>query len=162
MKKIKQYGTPEQIARIKAEIADEERMLNAADEGSGASVGYFQHSSRRIDQKDAKIAIAKKKKMLADMTPHKLKGADANKAYEEAKKLERWIKENQITAREGALGYKDGEDFVRAVDRQFKWIQTRIRVGDLPPMHPVDAYRHLMRRIDPAVPNKDFEGERKR
>jgi hypothetical protein len=162
MSKIKEYGTPDQIERIKKEIADEERMLNASDENTNSSVGYFEHSAKRLDMEEGRKAIANKKRMLQEMTPEPLTGRKANKAWEVVKKLERWIKENQISAREGGVGYDKGEDFVRAVDRQYKWINTRIKVGDLPPMHPVQLHRHLMRRIDHAVPHKDFEGERKR
>ena len=103
-----------------------------------------------------------KKKMLADMTPEPLTGARANKAYAVVKKLERWIQENQMSAHEENLGYEAGNDFARAVDRQEKWMRTKVRVGDLPPMHPVELHRHLMRRIDGAVPYKDFAGMRKR
>jgi hypothetical protein len=161
-KKIKEYGTPEQIERIKQEIADEERMLNADDENKRSDIGYFAHSAKRLDVKETKAAIAHKKKMLERMTPTKLTGRKADKAYEVAKKLEGWIKENQIPAREENLGYEAGNDFTRAVDRQVKWTQTRVKVGDLPPMHPVQLHRHLMRRIDPSVPYKDFGKMRKR
>jgi len=150
----KHYGEPEQIARIKKEIEDTERMLSSSDEGRVGDVGYFEHAAKHLDVDEVRKSLAMKKRMLSNMTPAKLTGPKANQAYQMAKKLKEQIIAN--IPRERFVSYPREKDpsskvteFEQVVKRQVEWMQSG---GD----KKIQMYNQLMKRIDPHHGYEDF------
>jgi hypothetical protein len=150
----KHYGEPEQIARIKKEIEDTERMLNSSDETRVSDVGYFEHAAKHLDIQEVRKSLAMQKKILADMTPTKFSGPKANEAYKYAKQLKQKIIEGM--PKQTFVSYPRGQDpagksfdFDRAVNEHVAWEQgggsKRIQL-----------YNNIMKRIDPNHTWEDF------
>lgn len=145
--------TNEQIASIKAEIEDIKQMINAGDETRRSDVGYFDHARTHLDIDEVKKAIRAREAQLEKYTPKKLTGEKANKALAYAKKLETWIAQNMpretfvLFPRDKDPSTKAAE-FERAVNRQVEWMKNGQRA--------INIYHHIMRRIDPDAPMKDF------
>jgi len=104
----KKYGEPEQIARIKKEIEDTERMLSSADEHSRGDVGYFAHATKHLNIDEVKQSLSQQKRMLANMTPTPFKGQKANEAYSLAKRLKQQIINHM--PKETYVAYPRGKD----------------------------------------------------
>ena len=147
------FAEPKLIASIKAEIEDTQRMLSSADENK-SSVGYLEHSSKRFDPEEVQKALRQKKKHLAEVTPKKLTGAEANKAFEKAKKLKAWIISN--IPRETYAMYprekdpvRKAQDFEKVVAQHVWWNKHGTRA--------LNAYNHLMQRLDPGRSREGFD-----
>lgn len=122
-------------------------------EGSGGgNVGYHEHAKNRIvDTGEIKSEIAKKQKHLRDFSPKEFTGKDRDKYYKKAKKYARWIHENMPPNKEHKMMYPKGVgtarsevNFDQAVQNQVKWQLNGQKV--------VEAYKHIMRRLDPQNP----------
>ena len=149
--------THEQIAEVKSDVEEIERMLKGSDEGNlGAEkdgVGYFRHASDRLDVAEIQKELFVKKKRLRDGTPVKLTGEASNKAYAYAQKLRKAIIAN--IPKDIYIKYPKGQgnDFEKSVDQQVWWQQHGTRA--------IDTYYHWMRRVDPNYREEDFEKYRK-
>lgn len=152
-KPIKVFGTPEQIAEVKQNIEETEKMLRSGDESRSSSVGYFAHSAKALDVEEVRKSLAVQKATLERITPHKLTGKKANKAYEYAKTLKTWIIEHQPKqtfamyprAKDSA---SKASDFERAVNRQVEWLKH----GD----KKIQEFHSIMQQVDPSAPPYDF------
>lgn len=149
----KHFGEPEQIARVKAEIEDIERMLSSKDENARSDVGYFEHSAKRLDVEEVRKSLALKKKFLKDMTPTELSPRKKNEAYIYAKKLKQQIIDS--VPRETFVSYPRGKDsvsktrdFEEAVKRHVEWAKDGPRR--------VALFNNIMKRIDPEHRWEDF------
>jgi len=92
--------------------------------------------------------INKKKKVLEDHKPKKLRGQKANRAYKEADRLKAIIQDHMITRKQQESKYPKGfdHDFERAVEQQMKF-QT-----DSELKQSIMRYKNIMRRLDPSDP----------
>lgn len=150
---MKNFGEPEQIARVKAEIEDIERMLSSKDESARSDVGYFAHSSKRLDVEEVKKSLALKKKFLKDMTPTEFSPQKKNEAYAYAKKLKEQIinsmpKETFVSYPRGKDPSSKTTDFENAVKMHMAWAKDGPRR--------VSLYNDIMKRIDPNHQWEDF------
>lgn len=150
---MKNFGEPEQIAKIKSEIEDIERMLSSKDENSRSDVGYFAHSSKRLDVDEVKKSLELKKKLLKEMTPTEFSPRKKNEAYAYAKKLKQKIIESMPTER--YVTYPRAKDpadksteFEKAVQRHMEWARSGPKL--------VAYYNNIMKRIDPEHRWEDF------
>jgi hypothetical protein len=144
-KKEKPLETLSNIRNIKAEISSMERMLEAD-----------QRSARSKIQDPQKIKedIETKKKFLHEVTPKKLKGKAADKAYKRIEHLQEVIKKEMLPEKafhtqypKASDGHLKKQEFERAVKQQIKF-QTDPVIKKA-----VNEYKSLMRQIDPQDPD---------
>jgi hypothetical protein len=96
--------------------------------------------------------ILKRKKFIADNTPKKLTGTEANKAYKRAKEIEEVLRDAMPTQKLYNQRYPSSSDraskatdFERAVQQQMAFQSAKYQGL-------AAEYRHLMARIDPSNP----------
>lgn len=140
------FITPNQAAKISQEIDYLETMLKA------------DQASRRPKIQDIGEVvqnIKKKKDILENHVPKKLRGQTSNKAFARAKELADKIKEELPTKKDYFMPYPKDEsssDFERAVRQQIRF-QTDPKIQSM-----VREYKHLVARIDPSDPTiRDIE-----
>jgi len=112
------------------------------------------HVGRKIqDPAELQKELSKKKKLLADHTPKKLRGQNANRLLKEARDLGEFIKTQMPKVSEYYQRYPKAEDghtkesdFEKVVAQQVKF-QTDPKI-----VHAVNRYKSIMRRIDPDDP----------
>lgn len=149
--KPKEFLSPERIVEIKREINELERQMKGGEDNSPDGVGFMSHAVNRVQApEDIKREIFKRKKHLHDGTPRPFENpAHANKAYEWAKKAERWIKEHAPQGNDVFIKYpspgNQEHDFDRSVKRMTDWLQKGDKV--------YSTYRYIMRRLDPSNPD---------
>ena len=136
------HASVDQIREIKNDIAHLERMLKA---------DQSQTTPKITDVTEFKAEIAKKKKLIKNHAPKKLKGKEASKAYAKAKELKKIIQEAMPSSKEYYRPYPKGEnghnfDFERAVKQQMAF-QTDPKIQKA-----VINYKSILRRIDPDNP----------
>jgi len=125
-------------------------MLNGSD--GGADIGYYDHAAKHIqDPAEVRKEIYKRKKMLAEHTPTKLKGPKANKMYQWAKNYEKWRKEHSLSNAQLGQMYPKSDsksaDFEQAVNALYmEMTNPKLQRADM-------MYKHIMRRLDPDNPN---------
>jgi hypothetical protein len=105
------------------------------------------------DEKEVRAEIRKKRALLNEHSPKKLRGAKANRAYAEAKKLKEFIAEHMPDRKSYFQRYsKDTDshnkqaDFERAVQQQMEFQKN----PDI--QRAVTRYKNIMRRIDSDDP----------
>lgn len=105
------------------------------------------------DEAEVKGQINSKKKLLSDHSPKRLRGAKANKAYAEAKKLAEYITESMPTRRNYFRPYaKESDDHNRQADFE-KAVKQQMEFQTNPKMQQaVTRYKNIMRRVDPKDP----------
>lgn len=149
--KPREFITPDRIKEIKQEIAELEKSMVGGDDNRSDGVGFMSHTVNQIQDPGAiKHQIRQKKKILEAGTPKPFENQrDANKAYEWAKKAERWIKEHAPQGNDVQIRYpnpgREEHDFSRGVDKMVAWLEKGDKV--------YSTYRYIMRRLDPSNPN---------
>ena len=156
MKPYKKLLSRTEIADKKREVEELVRMVNGSDRNS--DVGYFRHSSDRVDAEEIGRLIHLRKRELHHGTPKKFKGKQADKALAMIKKLDKVIKEKipkniYVTFKEQNEGVND---FERSVKAEQEWKKCNVSFKGHKPMHITEARHYLMRRLDPDAPRKDF------
>ena len=135
------HATVDQIDNIKKEVSDLENMLRD-DRASGRN--------KIQDTAEFNALIAQKKKILTDHSPRRMRGAKANRAYAEAKKLKGEIAEHMLSSKQYDQPYpkssRDDHDFERSVRQQVAFQK------DSALKQKVQHYRHIMRRLEPSNP----------
>ena len=147
--KVKEFITKERAQEIKQEIASLERQINGGDDNRRDGVGFMSHAVNQVQNpEDIQREINKKKLHLQEGLPKPFKSTvQANKAYQWAKKAERWIKQHHpdnvfVTyPKPGAQEH----DFDRSVKQMTDWLQKGDKV--------YSTYRYIMRRLEPANPD---------
>jgi len=146
--------TPTQIREIKSEINELEKMFKA-DQASGRP--------KIQNEIEFKAEIKKKKKVLQNHAPKKLKGPKANRAYKLAKELKKKIQAAMPSSRAYFQQYPKSSDkhtkqadFERTVAQQVAFMQnSEIQQA-------VTQFKHIMRRLDSSDPTiSNIEGLRK-
>jgi hypothetical protein len=142
------FASEEQLREVRQEIKDLERML--------------EEDKRRKEPKIQDVSsvqaeILKKQQYVMRHSPTTLRGEASNKAYKEAKELEKLIKDNMLPSnkfyqksssdKDSHLKYRNFEDAVR---QQIKFqTDPKLKQATL-------KYKYLMSRItggDPAATN---------
>lgn len=136
------HASVDQISEIKRDIDSLERMLKS---------DQSQTTPKITDLAEFKGEINKKKKILKDHAPKKLKGQKANKAYDEAKRLKKIIQDAMPSRKDYFQRYPKGEDghdfdFERIVKQQVDF-QTNPKITGA-----VRQYKSILRRIDSSDP----------
>lgn len=138
------HMTEAQCSEVKQEIASMEAMLNDPRDWVRNKI---------TDEAEVRGQIASKKKLLEKHVPRKLRGAKANRAYAEAKKLAEFIKDQMPTRKDYYRPYAKNSDdhnkqadFERAVTQQMEF-QKNAKVQEA-----VIRYKNIMRRLDPKDP----------
>lgn len=135
------HATVDQIDNIKKEVTELENMLKADKASAHPKIQ---------DEKEFRAFIQQKKKILKDHTPRRMKGAKANKAYAEAKKLKKEIQEHMLSSKQFDQHYpkssRGEHDFERSVRQQVAFQSDRVL------KRKVQHFRHIMRRLEPSNP----------
>lgn len=138
------FASEETLKEVKRDIKELEIMLK---EDSARARPMIQ------DPASIKAEILKKQQYVLRHSPTGLRGDNANKAYKEAKELERIIKANMPGKKTYYKRYPKNEDdhskhtdFENAVKQQIKF-QTDPKVK-----HAIARYKYLMGRLDPQNP----------
>ena len=134
------FITPAQAAKIEQEIDGLETMLR---EDQRSKTPKITDIGEFVGQ------IKKKKAVLEDHTPKKLRGQSSNKAYARVKDLALKIKAELPGKKDYFMPYpkdESSQDFERVVNQQVKFM-TDPKIQGM-----VREYKHLMSRIDPSDP----------
>lgn len=146
--------TPAQVREIKSEVNELEKMFKA-DQASGRP--------KIQNEIEFKAEIKKKKKVLQNHAPKKLKGPKANRAYRLAKELKKKIQAAMPSSRAYFQQYPKSSDkhnrqadFERTVAQQIAFMQN----SEI--QRAIQQYKHILRRLDPNDPTvSNIEGLRK-
>jgi len=142
-----------EIREIKSDVAALKKML-ANDKQS--------RQPKITDETEFVKDIKRKEKLLTDHSPRPFKSkVNENKAYEWTKRAEKWLSEQMPTSRDYYQSYPKEMDrygnpippdhnqkqaFERAVTQQMRF-QSNKKVQGV-----VQAYKHIMRRLEPSNP----------
>lgn len=149
-KPIPEFLTAEHRAEIENDIKILQNQLQC-NENPSDGVGFLKHVQDQIQTPaDIQRELIKKRKQLDNGTPKPYETtAQANKAYEYAKKLEKYIRDNRQREKDIFVKYptpgRREHDFARSVNREVDWMKNGKRAEM--------AYRYIMRRLDPQNPN---------
>ena len=105
------------------------------------------------DRAEIEKQISTKKKLLKDHSPRKLKGQKANRAYEEAKKLADFIREQMPSRKDYFRPYsKASDDHNRQSDFEKAVVQQMAFQKNAKVQQAIIKYKNIMRRLDPSDP----------
>ncbi|MCP4262821.1 MAG: hypothetical protein GY774_35730 [Planctomycetes bacterium] len=145
-KVAKVFMTDTQITEVKKEIASIERLLSRAKDPRD-------HVGRTIqDPAELQREAVKKRELLQEHSPKKLRGQNANKKLKEARQLAREIREAMPQGKDYYNRYPKSSDnhtrqadFERAVKQQVEFQRPEMQ-------NKVLRYKEIMRQIDPGDP----------
>ncbi len=100
-----------------------------------------------------KAEILKKQQYIERFSPPMLRGENANRAYKEAKELEKTIKDNMPKSSLYGQHYPRGSDSHLQAQKFEEAVRQQIHFQTNPELkQAVLKYKHLMARIDPSDP----------
>lgn len=138
------HMTEAQCKEVKEDIENMEAMLNDPRDWVRNKI---------TDEAEVRGQIAKKKKLLAEHVPRKLRGQKANKAYAEAKKLAGYIREQMPSRKDYFRPYaKNSDDHNRQADFEKAVAQQMAFQTNPEVQRAIIRYKNIMRRIDPKDP----------
>ncbi len=138
------YATKERIKEVESDIRELELMLK-------------EDSQRKVpkitDIAGVKAEILKKQQYIERYSPATLRGENANRAYKEAKELEKTIKENMPKSSLYGQHYPRGSDSHLKAQKFEEAVRQQIHFQTNPELkQKILKYKHLMARIDPSDP----------
>lgn len=136
--------TEVQVREVRERIDAAEKMLNDPRDWVRKKI---------TDPELIKYKMKKDEQLLEEYSPRKMRGANANKAYAEAKELAKKIKDAMPSSSDyfqrypkNSDGHSKQADFERAVAQQVKF-QTDPNI-----LRMVARYKYIMARLDPSDP----------
>lgn len=138
------YASEDRIKEVKNDIRELEFMLKEDAQRKQPKI---------TDVSSVKAEILKKQQYIERCSPPAFRGENANRAYKEAKELERIIKDNLLKSSRFGQHYPKGDDshlkqqkFEEAVKQQIKFM-TNPTIKQA-----VQKYKYIMSRLDPHDP----------